>query len=309
MEKDNKDFVKRVSHVFDFHIDEVFKVMTNPLFFKDYSPFFENAKFTKGTDFCTVGSELLIDEPKFLLEVRIKVEDIKIDKFYKKLSVTHTYLKPFQLKNLINYHFLWNTVESTTVFIAEIIYENQEQMLKLESTNEKERKKFYDMIQKVLIKINKNFVQTESIVINESIDKVWEAISDMRNFIKHVPIVGYKVEYEGDPKEIDTIVHVYFQTQDREHHMKVIQVDNNPDKKDYALKFFAGKPKSPKQILKFSLIKLEETCCLVKFRHVYKKCLKYCLIEKISNEKKNILNLLKNSLEHGKVQEIDFKYL
>lgn len=310
MEKSNREFVTRVSHKFDFHIDEVFKVMTNPLFFKDTSPIFENAKFSMGEDFLKIGSELLIDEPKFILELRIKVKDIKIDNFYKMLSVTHTYTKPNQLNCLINYHFTWNILESSTILMAETFYEEKHDMEKLECKNrDKGRNKFFDSIKKVLVKINKNLVQTESIIINQRIEIVWEVISDLRNFIKHVPIIGYKVEYEGDPKEIETKVHVYFQTQDREHHMKIIQVENNPDKKEYTLKFYAGIPKSPKQNLKFSIIKVDESSCLVDFIHVYKKCVKYYLLEKISEEKKNILNLLKNSLEVGKVEEIEFKFL
>jgi hypothetical protein len=298
MEEVMEDLVLRSSHVFDFHIEELYKLMISPESFKEASPFFQNSNFVKGVDFQEVGSELLLCNPKFGYELKIIVTGVVSEKNYKKLSLTHNYTKPHRIKYFINYHFHLNSIESTTWMFTETKYEKKEEMQMMERLRDnKEKNKFYEIIEQVLIKNKKNLIQTESIVINLNIKKVWDVVTDWRQFIIYAPIVGYKVNYEGNPRSVDTLVHVYFQNQDYEYHLKVTLVEEHEDKKIYCLKFFAGKPKSPKQELRFTFYDIDTNICLLTFEHKFKKCIKYSLITKISEEKVKILKTLKESLE------------
>jgi len=149
-----------------------------------------------------------------------------------------------------------------------------------------------------MMKHPENLFQEESILINSNINQVWEAITDWNILKTCVPSLNGNLVYQGHPKSLDTIVHLYLTGKNSEFHMKVVGCEESEEKRVYSLNYFAGKPQGPKQHLTFILFPIGDDRCLVNFRHDFKQWVSNKQISLIEKEKTSILMQLKNSFEN-----------
>ena len=286
------------SHIFNFPLEFVFETYLNRRSFEELSKgVVEKLDFKNGEDYKKVGTQIYFRYTYLNSDIILTVEDIVDKKYYKRVTYLFEYID-FNLSYRMTMHFYWNSLQKNTFHITENIFEKIEHFNYILKYNGlKEQLMFYHMFENYMKKNSKKLKQVESIQIDKSIEKVWQVVTNFNIFKKYVPQIGDVINYDGKSLEKGTKIHIYFNSGEKEHHLKVSKCIEGQNKKLYSLNFYAGKPKSPKQELRFCLIKIDNNSCFLYFEHKFFKFLKARLIHSISKEKKEILNTLKNSFE------------
>lgn len=194
-----------------------------------------------------------------------------------------------------------NTVEGSTYIKWEKVYLETDPVklpileIALEE-DKKSMKEHFEKISSFLKKtIGKKMSQVESVVLNKSQKKVWSIISDFREFVQQVPIVAEEIEYDGDPHEIGSKFVMKWVSKNIICNLRVslLSKDEQSQEWTYEAECYDGKPYIPKQTLTFVVKFINDSSCLLTFKHVFESEMKLEFINLISKEKKQILNRLK----------------
>ncbi len=306
MDKMEETFRKKLSYsyMFDERIERVVSLWTNSLVYKNlYSNFLEEINFIKGESFAEKGAKT-IARCKLDLTFQMEVMDVEKREDYTKIVLDHSLIdnNTQKLKSTEIHHFYWNTVQCQTILITEIVVyeETFYNYLKTEK-NEEERMNIYKKFDDYIKRMPYCYEQAESVIIQKDQETIWPVITNFELFKNYAPGLGDYVKYDGDPLKENTILHVYFNDNTKEFHLKVIKHYIEEEKRVYGLSYFAGLPKAPCQDLFFILIKFAENKSLLIFKHVFNKYVKFKLIKKIADEKKQLLKTLKESFEKDNI--------
>jgi hypothetical protein len=298
-EKENENKLC-VSYVFKDHIERVFEIFKNKESGTEiYKDFMDYLYITKGDDFATKGNELKF-QWKDTLTVDMLVKDVIDTLNYKKVHFQTLKVQPLGINYEVIYHYYWNTIERTTLYFVETIFDNPEILKYVNSTyNQVEKIAICKKAEKLLQKSTSLLTQMESVVILKNIQSVWNVITDWNIFKKYCPMVCESVSYEGSSEALNTKMHLLNGSMEKtcEYHLKVIESRVGENQRNYTLDLYDGVPKSPQQELQFLLIDINEKCTFLSFKHVFKQPIKYDLIYAIQKDKKQILSLLKKNLE------------
>ena len=288
------------SYIFDERMERVVSLWTNSLVYKNlYSNFLEEINFIKGKSFSEKGAKTIA---KCKLDFTFQMEVVEVEKKeeYTKIVIDHSILddEKQKLKSTEIYYFYWNTVQCQTILITEmVVYEEAFYNYLKTEKNEEERINIYKRFDEYIKRLPYYYEQAESVVIQKDQDTIWPVITNFELLKNYAPGLGDHIKYDGDPLQENSIVHVYFNDNAKEFHLKVIKHEIEKEKRVYGLSYFAGFPKAPGQDLFFILIKYSENKCLLIFKHIFNKYIKFKLIKKIADEKKQLLKTLKESFE------------
>ena len=296
IEKNNTSHMRN-SFKYNEHIDRVYDAFTNPLKYHNVmKTILSEINLVKGERYDEIGACCHFTCAITGSVVNLTVADSINTPFYKKIVFNGKQIKPLQFDYTMIYTLYWSTVQNATIFILDFIckLDIPEVLVEIQSHYLGVLLNKFDVYLK---KNPENLFQEESVVINSNIENVWKVVTDWNLFNKCLTNMIWKCVYEGDPLEVDTILHVYLSNKNSEYHMKVIKVEILEYKRTYKLHFYAGVPKSPKQDLIFTFIKLDDDQCLLQFRHEYKQYINMKQISKNKKEKSFILKQLKESIE------------
>jgi ribosome-associated toxin RatA of RatAB toxin-antitoxin module len=294
----------RTCHVYEDHIDRVWEVFTNTEIYNSIlGNYVLDMKTTKGKSYADVGTRAEFRCAKLNEIIKKRVKDVENLPETKKIVFDMLITSPFEFKYLMIYTFYWNTIQRRTVFIWDFVFSlpntHQEYLAEIKiKTEEIDKKIIMKRFEEYLMRHPENLFQEESILINANINQLWEAITDWNIFKNCVPSLNGNLVYQGPPRLVDTIIHLYLTARNAEFHMKVTKVEESEEKREYSMHYFAGLPQGPKQDLTFILYPIGEDRCLVNFRHDFRQWVSNKQISLIENEKKSILMQLKNSFEN-----------
>lgn len=298
------------TYVYEDHIERVFEAFTS---FNVYNKimkdlFIKEIVITNGKSYAEVGTSGIYfwKNGNFLKFEVLEVESTKNAK--KVVFRVHNHEDPsFKVDYKLYKYFYWNAQEFKTLFVQDMIFDIPMEMSDMDmKLNEIYKMKVFKNMEKYLISHPENLFQEETIVIRRSVETVWDIFTNWNLFNKYVPSIGDKVVYDGNPLEVNSIMHVYHFSKNIEHHLKVAKVKiDKKNNREYILNFFAGTPRSPKQDLKFKFISAGENICIVSFKHIFKEYVKSKHMQYISKEKSNLLTLLKSKLESEHVNTFD----
>jgi len=247
------------SYLFKDHIDRIWKIFTTKeTFLKifgedlDYFQYKVGNSFTEGTVFCYRWKDMLF--------IDVKIEQIIENNNYKMIKFYGHSVFPIDVKFKVAFHFYWNTVEETTFYIHDVICEDPESILIYNyQNNEEERLLICKRVEKLLFEDFYSLNQTESILINLSLKKVWNIITDWRIFKLFEPNIAEEVEYFGDPRTENTEMKISNQSKNNYNKLKIIKanllindniLENITIKKaEYILNCYFGVPRCPLQNL------------------------------------------------------------
>lgn len=246
-------------YLFKDRIDRIWSIFTTKETFinifggeMDSFQYKKGKEFIEGTEFCYRWKDMLYIDMK--IEKIIDNENQKMIRFY-----GHKVF-PIDMKFRVAFHFFWNTVEEYTYYIHEVICEDPESLLIYNhQNNEEERLIICKRVEKILFENFHSLNQTESILINLSLTKIWNIITDWRIFKLFVPNITEDVEYFGDPRIENTEMIISNQCKKNYNKLRVIKSnlvisgdiseDLSSKTSEYILQCYFGIPRCPLQNL------------------------------------------------------------
>ena len=288
------------TYLFEDNIERVFHCFKTPDIFNQTLKLAEEITVKDGKFYDELGTQLKFSWKK-IFSVNFVIQQVIDKNYYKRIRFYANEVKPFNTLYTLNFHFYSNTIENSTLFVHEMIFDNEMGMNLLGNNHDnKEKKEMCEEINRILRKKIDELYQYESIIINNNISIVWENISDWNNLIKLAPIVGDSVNYDGGKYEIGSIVHIGNSIQNTFFQLRLIKCDNiSIYQKSIIFECFNAYPKSPKQELNFEFVKCNDNTTYVSFKHIFLEPVKYKHIKSISKNKINILNAIKKKLENS----------
>jgi hypothetical protein len=210
---------------------------------------------------------------------------------------------PFLIKYENSFTLFSNSVEGSTYIKWEQTYIDIDRrkipfLDKMLSDSKKQMKSLFEDINVFLKnRVSKQVVQTEAVIVNKPQLFVWKIVSDFREFIGHVAMVADVAEYEGEPNVVGSKVTLKWLDKKITCFLRVSLVCNLEDNEEwqYELECYDGVPKIPPQTLIFQVKKVNESSCLLTFKHIFQSELKQDYIALISKEKKQIISKLRES--------------
>lgn len=288
------------SYVYKDSIQRVWDCFRNPEIFNDtLKENAENITMLQGKDYGEVGTVVEF-EWKNSFVIMFEVKEVVNTEFYKKIRFYTTKVYPLDLKYTCIFHFYFNTIDKTTLFQHELIFDDVNALKIIDHKHNKQEKlEICRKIEKFLAKRTEDLIDFESIIINRNIETVWGVISNWKNFQNYVPSIAEKVNFEeGAPKTVGSRIIIENPSKKSKYSLKVLKYDVSTERREYVLECYEAEPVSPKQELKFSLIYVNENNTYLSFIHEFKDPIKYELINSIARDKKQILKDLKKKLEN-----------
>ncbi len=130
-------------------------------------------------------------------------------------------------------------------------------------------------------------------MLEVGMEKLWYIISDWREFIKYVPMIGKSVEYYDEARSIGT----KFDVDDGNNifTFTVNKADINEIEAEFVIDLEYN-INSPRQEVSFKLNYVDNNITFLTFNHIFKDPIKLKKLTLLSEQKKQILQKLKYAL-------------
>ena len=222
-----------------------------------------------------------------------RVENSRKAQYHYSFSLRCIFYPPFLSTFSINFHFYWDTITEVTVFHGEIAFEDsqyKENMVNLF----KQREIFpIKQISEFLKQTVRNLEESESITINDSIDKVWAFISAIDSLRYFFPMKNIDIQSQNNQ-----IIKIIDLTSKNE--IKLIRKENinvYRNKMELTLELFDSLIPMPKQLIEISSVQIKENSTLVMFKHTILEYIPFDALRSNSKEKQKILRRIKKKIE------------
>jgi hypothetical protein len=288
----------KVSHIFDEAIERVYYFYTSLMKFKEiYKDFLSDVVCINGDPSnYSIGSAYNFTW-KNSFSVRFIVENIINKPHFKAVQVYYYEVEPKEFRYRCIYKFYKNTVENYTYYSYDFIFGSPPALSFFQvNFNTDDNKRLLNTIDNFVYSNAEGLEQVESIILNNDIKKVWSIITDWKVFQQHVPIIADQVEYEKDCENKIVLIKLRFESDKTEYFLKVLKSNVNKYDGEYRLLLFTMNSSFPNQELFFNVISLNDNQCLLTFKHMFLTYVKPAVISDLSDNKKDILKMLKKSL-------------
>ena len=196
----------------------------------------------------------------------------------------------------INLEFFWDTIKEATIFNGQINIAKTTKQLKFISDFKKMNIFPMEEIDEYLKNNVKNLEQNESILVNVSIDKLWDFCKQMKNIQLFISLPNTEIINEGNNiiKLIDKNSNKNF--------IRLIQREEKIEDSNYALflESFDSLVNAPLQSMQIRLIKVNDNTTLIIYKHIMLDYIPYNALLSNSGNKQKILKKIKKLLEKGK---------
>lgn len=291
-----------LSYVYNHSIEKVWKVLKDVDLLERVDPNLKfEIKFLKKSCSWQVGSVYSITSINSF-ELIAKVKKIVEEKEFKQIQVKNKMIQPLQHDYYNTISLYYDTIQSLTMLLHEIEYEENFNPLFIEKMNAT-RDDFLKKINDYLNSFNDYFIQEESIVLEINRKCVWEIVSNWNIFKKLVPFIADDIKYEGDPQIQGTEVRLIWVTKKIECFLKVERVSIDKDSKiwEYSLLCYKGVPAVPEQEIIFKIVRIDKNYTFLEFKHIFKHSIRKEVLEITAQNKKKILQTLKEKISKLKL--------
>jgi hypothetical protein len=307
---DKQKFIKQPkstidSYVFKHHINRVWDIIKDAYvmqsIFED-TMICQNVTILKGNNTYDVGNIFTLLW-RSILQVTYEVESVSIEDDFRQIRLKCIKTVPFDMRFTYIYSLYTTTIDNYTLMIMEILHEQVYfSTVDQKKMGELERKEVLTVIDNYLNQSVKDLYQVESVIIKTNINRLWSIITNWVEFRKLVPVIADRVVYLGDPLKKDSKLLLKWTNKNIECYLKVEEVRNEGLNEDwvYSMQCYDGIPKPPIQNLIFTLNSVCEEIVFLEFKHVFHEPIKYDIMKNISQDKKKILQELRNKLESFK---------
>ena len=284
------------TYTFNFPIEEVYKAFTDRDLILKLFPYQFHLHNSLG--------DTLIEDEGNEISVLIKGKErlvFKIIKVKKSLNYYQIRAKTVQhpleyVPFSINLEFFWDTIKEATIFNGQINIAKTTKQLKFISDFKKMNIFPMEEIDEYLKNNVKNLEQNESILVNVSIDKLWDFCKQMKNIQLFISLPNTEIINEGNNiiKLIDKSNNKNF--------IRLIQREEKIEDSNYALflESFDSLVNAPLQSMQIRLIKVNDNTTLIIYKHIMLDYIPYNALLSNSGNKQKILKKIKKLLEKGK---------
>ena len=293
-----EDFETQINktYTFNFPIEEVYKAFTDRDLILKLFPYQFHLHNSLG--------DTLIEDEGNEISVLIKGKErlvFKIVKVKKSLNYYQIRAKTIQhpleyVPFSINLEFFWDTIKEVTIFNGQINIAKTTKQLKFISDFKKMNIFPMEEIDEYLKNNVKNLEQNESILVNVSIDKLWDFCKQMKNIQLFISLPNTEIINEGNNiiKLIDKNSNKNF--------IRLIQREEKIEDSNYALflESFDSLVNAPLQSMQIRLIKVNDNTTLIIYKHIMLDYIPYNALLSNSGNKQKILKKIKKLLEKGK---------
>ena len=293
-----EDFETQINktYTFNFPIEEVYKAFTDRDLILKLFPYQFHLHNSLG--------DTLIEDEGNEISVLIKGKErlvFKIIKVKKSLNYYQIRAKTIQhpleyVPFSINLEFFWDTIKEATIFNGQINIAKTTKQLKFISDFKKMNIFPMEEIDEYLKNNVKNLEQNESILVNVSIDKLWDFCKQMKNIQLFISLPNTEIINEGNNiiKLIDKNSNKNF--------IRLIQREEKIEDSNYALflESFDSLVNAPLQSMQIRLIKVNDNTTLIIYKHIMLDYIPYNALLSNSGNKQKILKKIKKLLEKGK---------
>ena len=293
-----EDFETQINktYSFNFPIEEVYKAFTDRDLILKLFPYQFHLHNSLG--------DTLIEDEGNEISVLIKGKErlvFKIVKVKKSLNYYQIRAKTIQhpleyVPFSINLEFFWDTIKEATIFNGQINIAKTTKQLKFISDFKKMNIFPMEEIDEYLKNNVKNLEQNESILVNVSIDKLWDFCKQMKNIQLFISLPNTEIINEGNNiiKLIDKNSNKNF--------IRLIQREEKIEDSNYALflESFDSLVNAPLQSMQIRLIKVNDNTTLIIYKHIMLDYIPYNALLSNSGNKQKILKKIKKLLEKGK---------
>ena len=293
-----EDFETQINktYTFNFPIEEVYKAFTDRDLILKLFPYQFHLHNSLG--------DTLIEDEGNEISVLIKGKErlvFKIVKVKKSLNYYQIRAKTIQhpleyVPFSINLEFFLDTIKEATIFNGQINIAKTTKQLKFISDFKKMNIFPMEEIDEYLKNNVKNLEQNESILVNVSIDKLWDFCKQMKNIQLFISLPNTEIINEGNNiiKLIDKNSNKNF--------IRLIQREEKIEDSNYALflESFDSLVNAPLQSMQIRLIKVNDNTTLIIYKHIMLDYIPYNALLSNSGNKQKILKKIKKLLEKGK---------
>lgn len=276
------------SYIFKDSLDRVFEVYRNPMLLcKAQERYSVQIKtMTHCNDmFDTVGAtfEYRLKDGVFC---ELTVENSINEDNYKMIQIRSNQVYPYNFNYRTKMSFYWCTLNNQTVLFEEVyFYHRQDPFLdELFLTYSSQMELRCKLIDLFLQTLTFNLNQCESVIISRNYKDVVNSVLNWNIFIQLSPTIADKVIIKGNAFNVGSAVTLI--NRNEKNILKVVRNEEIVDKRYYELVLGANNKKAPKQVLKFTFIKISDRETFLSFVHDFIEPIKYSTISKMESIKK-----------------------
>lgn len=287
--------------IFNERIDRVWNIIKDLTQYGKYYPnFTDSGKLVKGRKSYEVGGETSIlwvgmTRLRFICNGGLEKEDYKFVNWHIDFAGKFYYDSTYKLFR--------NTAENSTLFDWKLDFNLDEdtKLLMLDVLDASNIARFNCVAntKEVLSHNLDQLDQTESIIIANSQQCIWDIVTDLQKLSLASPGFADKVDYKNKNAKLsyDNFIKLTYEKKNMVTYLSVIGQDQNPNIYVFRLKIIESQPKVPSQEIVFRLVKITTGSTFVCFTHEFNEHLPVNVIESMSPEKIKILNDLKSYCE------------
>ena len=293
-----EDFETQINktYTFNFPIEEVYKAFTDrDLILKLFPYQFHLYNLLGETFIEDEGNEIsIIIKGKERLVFKI-IKVTKSQNYYQIRAKTIQHPLEY-VPFTIQLEFFWDTIKEATIFNGQIKVAKTNQQLKFISDFKKMNIFPLEEIDEYLKNNVKNLEQNESILVNVSIDKLWDFCKQMKNIQLFISLPNTEIINEGN-----NIIKLVDKNNNK-NFIRLIQREEKIEDSNYALflESFDSLVNAPLQSMQIRLIKVNDNTTLIIYKHIMLDYIPYNALLSNSGNKQKILKKIKKLLEKGK---------
>ena len=291
-----EDFETQINktYTFNFPIEEVYKAFTDrDLILKLFPYQFHLYNLLGETFIEDEGNEIsIIIKGKERLVFKI-IKVTKSQNYYQIRAKTIQHPLEY-VPFTIQLEFFWDTIKEATIFNGQIKVAKTNQQLKFISDFKKMNIFPLEEIDEYLKNNVKNLEQNESILVNVSIDKLWDFCKQMKNIQLFISLPNTEIINEGN-----NIIKLVDKNNNK-NFIRLIQREKKIEDWNYALflESFDSLLNTPLQSMQIGLIKVNDNTTLIIYKHIMLDYIPYNALLSNSGNKQKILKKIKKLLEN-----------
>ena len=289
------DFESHINktYTYNFPIEEVFKAFTDRELLLKLYPYQISLYSLLGETFIEdEGNEisLMINGKEHIILKIIKVTKSPYYYQIKAKTIQHPLeYVPFT----VHIEFFWDSIKEATIFNGQINIAKTTSQLKFISDFKKMTIFPTEAIDEYLKNNVKNLEQNESILVNVSIDKLWNFCKQIQNIHLFVSMPNTEIINEGNNilKLVD---------KSNNNFVRLIEREKKLEDSNYILylESFDSLISMPLQSMQIQLIKVNENKTLIIYKHIMLDYIPYNALKSNSGNKQKILKKIKKLLEN-----------